>query len=114
MITPRVRKLLDDIDTVLAEGSNDSADLAKVLSALRGPDNVDSALKGSTTAFIRRAAFPKTYDAWLDDAFSHQWSFWTNGEHITMAWRVDHFRDHIYQAAQALGLQVVFTREEDE
>ena len=52
----KLRKQLDQIDAWLcAEGG---ADLADVLSALRGPEGDDRALKARTTIWIRRTAFP--------------------------------------------------------
>lgn len=61
----KVRRALDLIDEVLAEKNKDSADLAAILSALRGPDLDDDNddvrdLKSMTTAAIRTIAFPRT------------------------------------------------------
>lgn len=55
----KVRAALNAIDTILAERNQDSVDLANILSALRGPDSGNDAVKAATTARIRDIAFPK-------------------------------------------------------
>lgn len=56
----RVRKMLDSIEDFLMVGDSDAADLAAILTALRGPDDPDiSHRKHDATIPIRRAAFPR-------------------------------------------------------
>lgn len=61
MMTPTALAALDALDLALSEMDQQSADdLWAVLTALRGPDNNSLRLKDITTAFIRRAALPKS------------------------------------------------------
>ena len=60
--SPRVRQALNAIDTVLARGDQDAADLWAVLTALRSPDTDlgHGTAKQYLTVVIRKAAFPAT------------------------------------------------------
>lgn len=56
-MTPELRAELDRIEEFLM--GPQGADLAMVLSALRGPDNDNDTVKECTTTFIRTTAFPR-------------------------------------------------------
>jgi hypothetical protein len=51
-------RILNEIDTFLSEWGSPSRELWSVLTALRGPDADNEALKNETTARLRAAAFP--------------------------------------------------------
>jgi hypothetical protein len=103
----KLREVLDQIDTVLAENGFDAAQLWNVLTALRGPDNVDDGdyrTKQEVTVPIRRAAFPRT--AALTN--NNTADFGDNDSPTTV--RVDrytHFHNHGQAAASALGLRLL-------
>lgn len=62
-MTPRIRALLDDIDSLLAERTDESNQLWAILAALRGPDYDSYRTKEATTFVIRSAAFPRSFQA---------------------------------------------------
>lgn len=65
-----VRIMLDKIDEMLSKGDQDAADLAAILTALRGPDELSVYhLKEITTVPVRRLALPKTAKA---SRYSHR------------------------------------------
>lgn len=68
-MTHEARKMLDDLDEFLSRNDNASAEVAAILSALRGPDLDDVGDKRTTTMRIRRAAFPKLAD--VNDKFPY-------------------------------------------
>lgn len=60
----RVREALDQIDEIFCGlDSYAQEKLMTILTALRGPDNGNSAIKMKTTAIIRAKAFPKLMEA---------------------------------------------------
>lgn len=100
-------RLLDQLDTFLARGDAQSEALWAVLSATRGPDSVNPAEKDFGTVPVRAAAFPKT--AKRPNTFA---DLRPTGE-ARFAVRLDklrgaqeHFKNHVRQAAKALGLIV--------
>lgn len=56
-----VREELDRIEDFLMRGDQASADLAMILSALRGPDNDNEDIKSRTTSPLRTMIFPRLY-----------------------------------------------------
>lgn len=59
-MSPETRKELDRIDAFLAnQPSVVARELWNILTALRGPDNRNDALKDETTCVIRTKAFPQ-------------------------------------------------------
>lgn len=103
-MNPKLRAELDRIGEFLA-GPNGAA-LADVLSALRGPDSNDVALKERTTTLIRRAAFPQLLATPISEgsASASSWSLQVNVAGIILPLPRDHFSNHIKSAADALGL----------
>jgi len=113
---PKVRKVLDVIDGVLAEGCRvgetgellmppdtyiDAADLWNILTALRGPDSCDCDLKQQTTAIIRAHAFPKAA------AGMHRVLAFVNSVDTTIVCDdCHHFESHVWEAARALGIPI--------
>jgi hypothetical protein len=116
-----LRAMLDMIDRFLAvEYSYNSGSAAKydnagqlwtVLTALRGPDNGDTALKSQTTARIRSKAFPRCAARY--ESAAHQRASFYRGEPTEIV--VDlannghfdsHFVSHAESAAKVLGLKV--------
>lgn len=107
-----LRQMLDQLDRWLL--TEHGCDLAKVLSALRGPDSDNDQLKEDTTAVIRGRAFPrlmraKDRDYRSNDYHSarHTWIM-QPGKTVVLSQRVanTHFGNHIVSAARALGLTV--------
>jgi hypothetical protein len=106
-MSPNVRKLLDQIDAELVQGSADSQDLWAILSALRGPDDDEEGTAKRATVRIRREAFPLTASrvqpyyprpirrATFDVTYAAK-----PGESIEGP---DHFQDHIHEAYRVLG-----------
>ena len=98
-MTPTLRAELDRIDEFL--NGPEGAELALVLSAIRGPDipHTDE-VKYATTNHIRRAAFPKTCCNENPAGWDlHLYPF--NAFKEEGGW---HFKDHIVKAATVLGL----------
>lgn len=113
-----MRDVLDLIDAVLLRRDEESAKLWNVLTALRGPDSGDEALKLATTCHVRQAAFPRTANrsAW--------WAaFGPDGRHYTSTYMTPigtpltvpadptvpsggscHFSGHVICALKALDL----------
>lgn len=59
-MSPETRKELDRIDMFLAnQPSVVARELWNILTALRGPDNGNDAIKDETTCVIRTKAFPQ-------------------------------------------------------
>lgn len=118
MISQRVRRILDQIDEVLAEGgrtsgysfqgplSIDAAELWHVLTGLRGPDSENEVLKGNTTAPIRRAAFPRCAQlARKGSGFAHGAFYGYDSKfRTTICGPIEHFEHHAIVAARALGI----------
>lgn len=110
------REMLDAIDSFLVEAPVEEArSLWDVLTALRGPDNGNDAVKDETTLPIRRTAFPKMAamsreagDANRTGAiFFPYYSSPTGFSDVVRTSRPDgHFFYHTVQAARALGLTV--------
>lgn len=100
---PTLKRALAYIDAILARGDKTAVNLWAVLSALRGPSIGDGGEKDNTTAFIRTAAFPR---AAKSKRFAVP-SFDRAGTHIRVSRETNwHFRNHIEEAAEALGLKV--------
>lgn len=97
------RQMLDEIDEYLAVGDAYSQQLWDVLCALRGPDQPRDEQKDVTTAPIRSAAFPRTYDA-FDGAMVLPAAFRPVEAFDPTALRGGHFSSHIRFAAEVLGL----------
>lgn len=97
------RERLEQIDEWLADPSH-GEELSAVLAALRGPDNGDSELKWSTTAHIRRVAFPK---AWEELTYSGHWNDYIEPfmEEESTDGASQHFIGHVRKAAEILGIQ---------
>lgn len=115
MISQRVRKLLDEIDEVLAEGgsgysfnprlSTDASDLWQVLTALRGPDSENEELKSTTTAPIRQAAFPKCGRIAIHGfGYTHGAYYGYGNTPFIWADAYTHFGQHVNVAAKVLGI----------
>ena len=81
-----VRQELDRIEDFLMQSNQASADLAMILSALRGPDHVErgyeeDSIKERTTSPLRTMVFPRLYEAAM---------FWAGSKRIrstTNIWR---------------------------
>lgn len=120
-MTPELRAELDRIEEFLM--GPQGADLAMVLSALRGPDETNEIVKESTTNFIRNAAFPRLHaiaaassggcnarECWMmivDSrglALNHSTLILRAKELILDAVVKEHFLDHVRRAALVLGL----------
>jgi len=101
----KVRETLDVIDNVLCGNDGAAWKLWDVLSALRGPDTGNFVLKRSTTAPIRRVAFPK-FAKVADERGSFGPSFRSDGyERPSLDNPAGpHFYGHIRMAAAVLGL----------
>lgn len=111
------REMLDAIDAFLAAHTIDGegGKLWDVLTALRGPDNEDVELKLTTTAPIRRAAFPKLQESlqttsregtmrWVP-GYSWTWPAMGDREKFTeVSAPRFHFGWHANGAARVLGL----------
>lgn len=110
-----VRKALDQIEDVLLLGNQDSADLAAILSALRGPDEGVSDhnnTKLTTTVPVRREAFPRLAGAksFLDITPVNGWYLGGSDDRLTVP-TVDsveygtdhkHFANHYRMAYDAI------------
>lgn len=117
------REVLDWLDEWMAarasEGSGEALKLWSVMSALRGPDDPKSDLKDRTTVYIRREAFPRLAEVAsrrvtdvdlptglpADGGRYCYISFSPSpSPEIPTEITGDHFKDHVYVAARALGL----------
>jgi hypothetical protein len=101
-----LRQALNQISDMLSDRRY-SEDLWSILTALRGPDSRNKKLKYATTAVIRQAAFPKKPSALLS-------VYSTDSEKLAKR-RVElftnradfnHFREHVQDAFNALGLSL--------
>lgn len=130
MINPKLREFLDQIDRMLLDPEVGGS-LADVLSALRGPDDLDGRqrLKEQTTIPIRRAAFPRVCEINIpsqvplifprtNDTARTRWDTYrpsgqAEGVFLNRT-RWGHFENHAQDAAHALGLPVtkVVSKEE--
>lgn len=124
-VRPNVRAALDYLDTILLAGGEDAEELWDVLSALRGPDQQRNyggeTPKRDVTIPIRRAAFPRTAadidvkrqedpygmkygrtpGVYQRASFGYPSDARYRGDRFTGD---DHFKNHGYRAARALGL----------
>ena len=100
-----LREALDAVSSLLIDPVY-GRDLWNVLTALRGPDSRSRRLKYATTCVIRKAAFP-------DEPTEGMSVFKTDSETYA-ARRIEmellkldtpHFREHIYDAFDSLGLE---------
>lgn len=94
-MTPRIRVLLDDIDSLLAERTDESAQLWAILAAMRGPDYDSQRTKEATTWAIRGAAFPRAQGIFEDLPYHPQ---------LRVHFLPSHFVDHAREAFGALDL----------
>lgn len=106
MMSERTKKILNEIDTFLSEGTEDSKQLWRVLSALRGPD-AGQVNKYTSTSIIRTHALPKTYKASMGLWHPIGASF-APKEMVVCRMKdlYSHFASHIHMAAAVLGLKV--------
>jgi|SRR6266403_4262470 len=89
-------------------------DLWNVLTGLRGPDSRDRKLKYATTAVIRKAAFPGqpagNLSVFKDDSTTYAARridlFLSEGD-------TNHFREHVTDAFDSLGLELFKKNEEN-
>lgn len=115
-VKPETREMLDRIDDFLV--NDDIPELAKsqlwdVLSALRGPDEMNKdALKSTTTIPIRRAAFPKMANyfqsyqvraAWGNETYDFRLPTFPL-DSSSSRYIFDHFILHVTHAARTLGI----------
>lgn len=125
---PDARKFLDTLDDFLLRHDVASAQVAAVITALRGPDKDEGytvhGLKDKITLPIRRAAFPKTYRASgrgtevgrnSKFVYARNMSFGSaedeyasTGIYVSTLYpsSTNHFEHHGILAAEALGLAV--------
>jgi hypothetical protein len=104
--------MLDQIDEFLEHGTQDSKDLASILSALRGPDEDTQRGKMTTTMPLRAIAFPKTFlrakscasFPYMDITGRSGWRMEDPSEFKRPGPDAinNHFVDHIHQAADAI------------
>jgi hypothetical protein len=100
-MSPELRAELDRIEDFLM--GPHGAELANVLSALRGPDFPDvDHVKEETTIHIRRAAFPRL--AAQLSSFRLGWALWTDRPFKMPRPGTGHFYAHVRTAAIALKL----------
>lgn len=117
-INPELRKILDTFDEVLAQDTVLSGQLWDVLSALRGPDDMDADvyIKATTTNHIRVTAFPKMAALEKSNIFPRNNSaikrvclstrpIDTDFSSTELKSRSSHFANHIMRAFRALGLK---------
>ena len=108
-MSPRTRKMLDQIDTFLARPATaEPGELWDVLTALRGPDSDNEMVKEYTTCPIRRAAFPKLVSLDIDDfapgPSCRRPGMGTMEEGYQKQDNYSHFGIHANGAARVLGL----------
>lgn len=104
-MTKSVRAELNRIERFLLKGGTDAIDLWNIMSALRGPDDInggidDSYIKENTTAPIRTKAFPNLSKRGMISVI-----FASRGQKIDLlrksaSW---HFNAHVSYAAQAIS-----------
>ena len=107
MTKPKVREMLDQIDTFLTtESIDDVRELWNVLTALRGPDVAsDHKSKVYATMPIRRAAFPKVVAMHAEGIRFVGAAFLGDEPYVRPEADSDwHFQSHAVSAAHALGL----------
>lgn len=99
-------EMLDAIDQFLSVGDDKAADVAAVLTALRGPDGDNLAEKLNTTIPVRCAALPKTAarrgDPWIRVGKNGGMSFASAGFRYQAPADHTHFGAHIVEAVGAL------------
>lgn len=112
------REMLNQIDEFLSKLDEPAAELAAVLTALRGPDTkVPHEGKSNVTIPIRQAALPKTFAAseglnWLKVGTGRNCRAMSFGNFDDKALgkviinEDSHFCDHGMLAAEVLGLQI--------
>ena len=108
----KVRAALDAIEDILMNADQDSADLAAILSALRGPDDGNEEKKAQTTIPVRCVTFPRLSAArgYLPITGSRCWSFGVYGKAYSLVAPApvdhskapDHFSEHYKMAYNAL------------
>lgn len=98
-------EMLDAIDQFLSAGDDKAADLAAVLTALRGPDGGGSDEKSHTTVPIRIAALPKTaqcVNQWIRVGTWGGMNFTRTSAYGVPASTTSHFYAHALEAVNAL------------
>lgn len=101
-----LREALSQIENMLS-GKKYSAALWDVLVALRGPDSRNRRIKNATTTIIRSAAFPSRpceersiFGEDAENLCRRRRSLFANREDN------NHFREHVRDAFEALGLKL--------
>jgi len=103
-----LRAALDQIGRMLGD-KNYGQDLWSILTALRGPDSQNLAVKFATTAVLRDAAFPNRETVNGSVFRKDQIHFAATRRAIFEPGNKrdsSHFRRHIYDAFEALGLNL--------
>lgn len=113
-----MREALDAIDGFLVDDAVEPVEkrrLWDVLSALRGPDSRDEALKQETTVNIRRAAFPLTAQARMPGGkyydVTREWlgASFTDARPLRLFdFPMDvsaHFTDHVWRSTESLEIR---------
>jgi hypothetical protein len=105
---PKVRAMLDQIDAMLVEMTDESRELWAILTALRGPDAGDYGEKAKFTIPVRRAAFPRTAAAVRASMTLADFEVYGVAPEKAMSYSpsedYQHFQGHVYEAQQALGM----------
>ncbi len=108
--------VLSNIESSLPSMSDkEKRKLWSVLTALRGPDDGDDAIKAYTTAVIRRHSLPTLANiagamvagcTWCDNG-SEAPEMRLSDVHMVKLSKKDHFLDHLADAADALGIPMI-------
>lgn len=107
-MTGKVRQVLDQIDAVLAEGSDDSRRLWDIMTALRGPDHFENqGRKDTGTIYIRQAAFPTTAKSanWWYASINPNPNRPLDPEYNETNYEFTHFEGHLQRGIDALDLR---------
>jgi hypothetical protein len=109
-----IRRLLDDIDIALSKGDDGARDLWYILTALRGPDDLEGGGKNDTVR-VRSLVFPKT-------AANTEYGFLNRAQMVPVEAgggpfsyppsTNEHFDYHLYEAFQSLGRLSFFPQKE--
>lgn len=103
------KRVLEQIDEVLATDPEAGVELWDVMTGLRGPDNGDYDLKAATTAVIRTAAFPRAGASYFPDAVFAPPSRRFDLDAVDEQGVSIHFRAHAVRAARALKERITCT-----
>jgi hypothetical protein len=100
-----LREALNQIQDML-DGRPYSAALWDILVALRGPDSRNRKIKNATTALIRTAAFPKRPCLARSVFAGKDTAELARRRQVLLKRERNHFREHVADAFEALGLQL--------